>query len=80
VNRDGQSFVPQLGHGAAHCHPGHAVLLGQVYLARQSCIRGESPGPDVCLDVPGDLGGNGYGRIVSYPVRSVIQRHVDHGR
>ena len=45
MNRDDQPFVPQLGHGAAHCHPGHAVLLGQIYLARQPGIRREPPGP-----------------------------------
>jgi len=80
VNRDDQPFVPQLSYGATHCHPGHAELLGQIYLAWQPRIRREPSGPDVCLDVPGDLGSYGHGRIVPYPVRSVIERHVDHDR
>lgn len=43
MNRDDQSFSPQLCHSATCCHPGNAVLLGQIYLARQSRIRRESP-------------------------------------
>ncbi len=73
VNRDDQPLVPQLSHGATHCHPGDTVLLGQVCLARQPRVRRDPPGPDVFLDVPGDLGSYGHGRIVPYPVRSVIQ-------
>ncbi len=73
MNRDDQLLVPQLGYGAPHCHPGYAVLLGQICLARQPRIRRDSPGPDVFLDVPSDLGSYGHGRIVPYPVRSVIQ-------
>jgi hypothetical protein len=73
VNRDDKPLVPQLSHGATHRHPGYAVLLGQVYLARQARIRRESPGSDVCFDVPSDLGSYRHGRIVPYPVRSVIQ-------
>jgi hypothetical protein len=61
VNRDDQSFVPQLSHSAAHCHPGDAVLLRQIDLARQSRIPRESPGPDVSLDVLSDLGSYGHG-------------------
>jgi hypothetical protein len=80
VNRDDQPFVSQMGYGAAHCHPGYAVLLGQIRLARKPRIRRDSPSPDVSLDIPSDLGSYRNGRIVPYPVRSVIQRHVDHGR
>jgi hypothetical protein len=80
VDRDDQPRITEVSHSATHCHPGHAVLLGQVYLARQPRIRGDQSGPDVFLDVPGNLGSDRYGRIVSYPVRSVIQCHVDHGR
>ena len=73
MNRNDQPFVPQLSYGATHGHSGHAELLGQIYLAWQPRIRREPSGPDVSLDVPGDLGSYGHGRIVPYPVRSVIQ-------
>jgi hypothetical protein len=73
MNGDDQALVPELGHCATYCHPGHAVLLGQIRLARQPRIRCASARLDLCLDVPGDLGSYRYGRIVSYPVRSVIQ-------
>jgi hypothetical protein len=73
VNRDDQPLVPQLSHSATHCHSGYAVLLGQIDLARQPRIRREPSGTDVSLDVPSDLSSYGHGRIVPYPVRSVIQ-------
>ena len=80
VNRDDEAFVSELSHGATHCHPGHAILMGQINLTRQPGIRYKPPSADVFLDVPGNLSSYRYGRIVPYPGRSVIQRHVDHAR
>jgi hypothetical protein len=80
VNGDDQPFFPKLGHSAAYGHPGHSVLLGQFCFAWQPRIRREPPSPDITLDVPSDLSSHGNGRIVTYPVRSFIQRHADHAR
>jgi hypothetical protein len=72
VNRDDKPFIPQLSHSTTHRHPGHAILLGQLYLARQPRIRREPPRPDVPFDVPSDLGSHRNGRIVTYPIGSII--------
>jgi hypothetical protein len=61
VNCDDEPFVSELSNSATHCHPGYAVLLRQIYLARQPRIPRESPGPNVSLDVLSDLSSYGHG-------------------
>ena len=76
MNRDHKPLFPQLSHRTTYRHPGHAVLPGQLYLARQPRIRRKPSRPDVPLDIPGDLGCHGDGRIVTYPIGPIIQRHT----
>ncbi len=73
MNSNDESFVSELRDSTAHGHPGHAVLLGQIRFAGQPRIWRELASPDIPLDVPGNLGSHGNRRIVTYPVRSVVQ-------
>ena len=80
VDGDDLPAVAQFFEGAADRDPGDAVLLGELCLTGQPCVRQEFPGVYVRFDVGGHLGRHGRRRVMVDPGGAVGQGHDDHHR